>query len=224
METEFELVLDAGHGGVDSGAVKGSRQEEFYTLMVTLYEYKRFKELGVNVGLTRDSDKDLTPEKRTALARKGKYCISNHLNAGGADRAEVIHSIHDNGKLANLIKDELIKVGQSNVKVYSRKGTNGDYYFMHRETGSTVTNIVEYCFIDNDKDFAEFYAKWQSYCEAVIKAYCAYTGRKYYAPKSDANNEPRYKVVVGSFKDQNNAEKMVGLLKAQGYESFIEVK
>lgn len=224
MTTEFELVLDAGHGGKDGGANKADRREKFYTLMITLYEYKRFKELGVDVGLTRDNDKELEPDVRTALARKGKYCISNHLNAGGADRAEVIHSIYNDGKLANLIKNELIEVGQNDVKVYSRKGSNGDYYFMQRETGSTVTLIVEYCFIDNDKDFTDFYNKWQQYCEAVIKAYCEYTGRKYFAPKTNIASDARYRVIAGSFKDKNNAEKLVGKLKAEGYESYIEVK
>lgn len=176
----YDLVLDAGHGGKDPGAVSQFGHEEDWTLKITLYQYKRFKELGVNVGLTRDSDKDLTTAQRTSLAKKGRYCISNHLNAGGGDRAEVIHSIFSDGKLANAIKEQLLAVGQTAVKVYCRKGANGkDYYYMHRETGATETDIVEYAFIDNGADFQHFQANWEAYAEATVRAFCTYTGRNY---------------------------------------------
>src|SRR6185312_4811530 len=151
MSELYDLILDPGHGGKDPGAVKGNRREKDYNLKVSLYQYKRFKELGIKVGITRTTDKDLTQNERTGIVKKGKFCISNHLNAGGGDRGEVIHSIYDNGALAELIKDELIKAGQTIVKVYSRKGNSGDYYYMHRETGHTVTNIVEYCLLDNEE-------------------------------------------------------------------------
>jgi N-acetylmuramoyl-L-alanine amidase len=230
--SEFELVIDAGHGGKDPGAVKGNRHEEDYTLKISLYQYKRFKELGVNVALTRDTDKDLAQATRTGIAKKGKFCISNHLNAGGGDRAEVIHSIYDNGRLANLIKDELVKAGQTSVKVYFKKGNSGDYYYMHRETGATVTNIVEYCFLDNEADFAHFNANWEAYAEATVKAFCQYIGNKYsvpvivkpVAPKPEVKGDSMYQVVTGSFKDRENADKRVNELKSKGFESFVQIK
>jgi N-acetylmuramoyl-L-alanine amidase len=201
---EFDLVIDVGHGGKDPGAVKGNRHEEDYTLKISLYQYKRFKELGVNVGITRMSDVDLTNAQRTAIAKKGKFCISNHLNAGGGDRAEVIHSIYDNGRLANLIKDELVKVGQTSVKVYCKKGSSGDYYFMHRETGATVTNIVEYCFLDNEVDFAHFNANWEKYAEAVVKAFCQYIGNKYKEVKTE-EKIGFVNVITGKYSEDSKA-------------------
>lgn len=224
-------MIDPGHGGTDPGAQKFGVEKE-WTLKISLYQLKRFKELGVNVGITRDTDKTLENSERVALAKKGKFCISNHLNAGGADRAEVIHSLFDNGRLANIIKDELVAVGQKDVKVYFRKGTNGDYYFMHRLTGATATNIVEYCFIDNEDDFNHFKANWEKYAEAVVKAFCQYIGHRYSAPVKDEKpvlkpkpkEDELYRVFAGSYKDKENAEKQVANLKSKGIESFIEVK
>lgn len=53
--------------------------------------YDRFKELGIPVALTRDSDINLSSDVRpnTALSKFGNgkdvIIISNHINAGGRD-------------------------------------------------------------------------------------------------------------------------------------------
>ncbi|MFS0776272.1 N-acetylmuramoyl-L-alanine amidase [Neobacillus sp. 3P2-tot-E-2] len=176
---KYKLKIDPGHGGKDPGAISSFGNEEDWTLKISLYQYNRFKELGVSVSLTRDSDETLTEDQRVALAQEGEYCISNHLNAGGGDRAEVIHSIYDDGKLANAIKYQLESAGQTNVKVYCKQGKSGDYYYMHRRTGKTKTNIVEYCFIDNEADFTHFKNNWEAYAEATVKAFCSHIGHPY---------------------------------------------
>jgi N-acetylmuramoyl-L-alanine amidase len=176
---KYKLKIDPGHGGKDPGAISKFGHEEDWTLKISLYQYNRFKELGINVGLTRDSDVTLTEDQRVKLAQEGEYCISNHLNAGGGDRAEVVHSIYDDGKLANAIKAQLLAVGQQAVRVYFRKGTSGDYYYMHRRTGATKTIIVEYCFIDNETDFKHFKDNWEAYAEATVKAFSSHIGHPY---------------------------------------------
>jgi len=224
----MKLMLDAGHGGKDSGAISQFGHEEDYTLLISQYQYKRFKELGVSVGLTRNSDVTLEENERVRLAQQGEFCISNHLNAGGGDRAEVIHSIYDNGRLANMIKEQFLAIGQTSVKVYCRKGTNGDYYYMHRRTGKTITNIVEYCFIDNEADFTHFKNNLYVYAEVVVKAFCQYIGHPYVSPVISKPIKPItdgiYRVVTGSFATKENAEKRVKELKEKGFTSFIEKK
>ncbi|MED3571976.1 N-acetylmuramoyl-L-alanine amidase [Cytobacillus praedii] len=184
---DYELILDPGHGGIDPGAVS-SEKEKDWTLKISLYQYNRFKELGVPVSLTRSTDISLDSGPRTAKVKNSgaKYCISNHLNAGGGDRGEVIHSIFDSGQLANRLKDQLEAVGQTTVKVYCKQGSKGkDYYYMHRETGAVKTNIVEYCFIDNKADFEHFKKNWEAYAEAVVKGFCSFVGHPYKAPAKD---------------------------------------
>jgi N-acetylmuramoyl-L-alanine amidase len=180
-----KLIIDPGHGGRDPGG--GSNEhwlEKDFALKISLYQYKRFQELGVSVALTRDKDIYLSPEERTKLVRESgaKYCISNHINAGGGEGAETIHSIHSNGRLANLILDEIVEAGQKRRRVFFRalpKSPKQDYYFMHRNTGSVETVINEYGFADNSNDVKRLLEHWKEYVEAPVKAFCNYIGHPY---------------------------------------------
>ena len=85
------IVIDPGHGGVDSGAISNDALEKDYNLLISRYMYDRFKELGVPVYLTRDSDITLEPSDRTKKvtsffgSNPNVIVISNHLNAGGVN-------------------------------------------------------------------------------------------------------------------------------------------
>lgn len=84
------IVIDPGHGGIDSGSIGNDMLEKDYNLQISRYMYDRFKELGVPVYLTRDTDITLEPNDRVkkVLSYFGNnpnvVVISNHLNAGGA--------------------------------------------------------------------------------------------------------------------------------------------
>jgi len=85
------VVIDPGHGGEDGGAVGNGIVEKNLTLDISKYMYDRFKELGIPVALTRDSDSTLTSDNRpkAALSKFGNgenvIIISNHINAGGGE-------------------------------------------------------------------------------------------------------------------------------------------
>ena len=85
------VVVDAGHGGVDGGAVSGNLKEKDFTLQAALYMYDRLKDLGIPAVLTRDTDYSISRNERinNALNAFGKdnevILISNHINAGGSD-------------------------------------------------------------------------------------------------------------------------------------------
>lgn len=183
------LIIDAGHGGIDGGARGFGVNEKVWTLRMSLYQYNRLKELGGKVFLTRSRDVTLNANPRTKIIRDGKYdlCISNHWNAfnGTAQGVETIHSIYANPKFARDIANALVKVSGLNLRrVFSRKYNNGDYYFMHRQTGSTQTVIIEYAFIDNRRDHNWYQndANFTKAGEAVIEVLCKYMGIKYRAP------------------------------------------
>lgn len=86
-----KVVIDAGHGGSDSGAIGNGIIEKNLTLDISKYMYDRLKELGVPVKLTRDSDVDLPASERPQRVLdqygngKDVIVISNHINAGGGD-------------------------------------------------------------------------------------------------------------------------------------------
>ena len=88
---DYRIVVDAGHGGSDPGAVSGNLRESDFNLKAALYMYNRFKELGVPVTITRDTDRTLTRSERLNTMRNSfgtdpnVIILSNHINAGGGD-------------------------------------------------------------------------------------------------------------------------------------------
>ena len=185
----LQVVIDAGHGGSDSGAVSSSGvREKDLTLMISQYMYEEFQKRGVPVTLIRNTDETISPTERVqrVLAAYGDnpnvVIISNHINAAGSDiqgaeGAEVIYALRDNDNLASNILTALGNAGQKMRKVYQRRypsDTSKDYYFMHRNTGSqTHPVIVEYGFIDNPEDLAKIQANYKEYVDAVVNAVIA---------------------------------------------------
>ena len=183
-----KVVIDAGHGGSDSGAIGNGIIEKNLTLDISKYIYDRLKELGVPVKLTRDSDVDLPASERPQRVLdqygngKDVIVISNHINAGGAEGAEVIYALRNKDTLAKKILDELEKQGQLIRKYYQRRlpsDYNKDYYYMLRNTPNTEALIVEYGFLDNASDANKLKNNYKKYAEAVVKAVTEYAGYKY---------------------------------------------
>jgi N-acetylmuramoyl-L-alanine amidase len=211
----MKLIIDPGHGGKDPGGGTNKHWlEKDFALKISLYQYKRFQELGVPVALTRDKDIYLSPEERTKLVRDSgaEYCFSNHINAGGGEGAETIHSIHSNGRLANAILDELVAAGQKKRRVFCRFLPNSpkqDYYFMHRSTGNVETTINEYGFADNENDVKRLLEHWQAYAEAPVKAFCNHINHPYSYSGKEAPEQAL------------NAKKTIIIDDALQYEGFI---
>ena len=153
----MSVCIDVGHGGSDSGAVKGNHVEKVYNLDTALACKKELEKYGEKVVITRSGDKYLSLSERCSIANKNKcnLFISIHHNSGGGDRGEVIYSIKEGkGKtLAHNIAKEMKDMGQTTVQEYSRKSekTGKDYYAVIRGTNMPAV-IVEVCFLDNSKD------------------------------------------------------------------------
>ncbi|WP_010099212.1 N-acetylmuramoyl-L-alanine amidase family protein, partial [Ornithinibacillus scapharcae] len=190
---EYDLFIDPGHGGNDPGANGFGAKEKDWTLRISLYQYVRFKELGVKVAITRTTDKNLASGPRTALIKnKARYCMSNHFNAfnGKARGVEVIHSVWTDDKLAERFARAISGVsGIPYKRVFSRQAdwtkNKLDYYFIPRETGNTESLIFEYGFIDNkaDNDYYKNEDNLFKVAERVVEEWCKVLGVKYVPPK-----------------------------------------
>ena len=188
----YKVVVDAGHGGVDPGAVYGGLQEKDLTLRAAKYMYDRFNDLGVPVKLTRSDDETLPKKERVNRIldafgnRDDVIVISNHINAGGGDGAEVVYALRNKDTLAKSVLNNIAKEGQNIRSYYQRRlpsDPTKDYYFIHRETGKTQPLLVEYGFIDSTKDdTAQLQNNLEDYVEAVVKAVTDYIGVPYKAP------------------------------------------
>lgn len=192
-----KVVIDPGHGGTDAGATGNNLLEKDYNLLISKYMYDRFKELGIPVAITRDSDTTLSPTDRvnTILNKFGNssdvILISNHVNSGGGEGAEVIYALRNKDTLAKRILENIGAAGQETRKYYQRRlpsDTSKDYYFIHRNTGNLEPLIVEYGFIDNTKDVEFLKENYEELAEAVISAVANYIGVPYKAPNGLITN------------------------------------
>lgn len=91
------IIIDPGHGGKDPGAMNRrlKLREKQLTLDVAL-KLKRLlsEKAGFEVTLTRDGDKYISLEERTAIAnsRKGDIFVSIHLNAAPNRKARGVET------------------------------------------------------------------------------------------------------------------------------------
>ena len=90
------VVLDAGHGGADSGAI-GSRRnvwEKKVTLDLARRARAKLEAAGIGVRLTRSEDRALSLARRTRLAKRwgADLFVSIHLNSSGSTAASGIET------------------------------------------------------------------------------------------------------------------------------------
>ena len=203
-DTFAGVVIDPGHGGIDSGARGNGGLAKNYSLLISKYMYDRFKELGIPVYLTRDSDITLTPRDRVEKIlsffgnNSNVIVISNHLNAGMGDGAEVIYALRNNSRLANDILNNIEATGQNIRRVYQRRLPSDplkDYYYVLRDTGKTEALIVEYGFIDTLNDYNYVKDNYKELAEGVIKAVLEYKGIPYTGKEMIISDN--YKVMKG---------------------------
>lgn len=183
---------DTSHGGEDPGTSANGIVEKDYTLKISQYMAKRLNDLGIENSLTRNSDVALDsnsrPKKAQSFYGTGSdvIVVSNHINAGGGDGAEVIYALRNSDNLSRRIADEFVKAGQNVRKYYQRRlpsDSSKDYYYMLRNTPNNETIIVEYGFADSTgDDVSQLKNNWQDLTEAVVKALAGYVGVPYTPP------------------------------------------
>lgn len=212
------IIIDAGHGGKDPGAMADGVKEKDWNLEVSLHQYEFLKKLGIPCKLTRKTDIDLSPDKRSELVRfsGATVCLSNHFNAGGGSGAEVIHSKYATTAFAKSTADALKKIMPVR-RVFSREGANGkDYYYMHRLTGQVETLIIEYGFLDSAVDRKKLNVRSHRFqlAEEAALAAVRYT-------KGNLTS-PVYFVQSGAYKEKSRAEQLCEELKKKGYDTFVK--
>lgn len=199
-----KIVIDPGHGGTDPGTSGNGIVEKDYTLKISEYMKNRFDELGIENSITRDNDTTLSPTDRPIKAQSfygngsDVILISNHINAGGGDGAEIIYALRNSDALSRKIATEFENAGQNVRKYYQRRlpsNPSKDYYYILRDTPNNESIIVEYGFVDStEDDVSQIKNNWQDLAEAVVKAVTEYIGVPY---TSNGYNDNYYQVKSG---------------------------
>ena len=183
--------------------------------------YEKLKNLNIPVTLTRNTDETLTPTERVNRMlnsygdNEDVIIVSNHINAGGGDGAEIIYALRNNNTLSNLILNNLENAGQNIRKAYQRRlpsDPSKDYYFVHRNTGKTEPIIIEYGFLDSKgDDINQLKNNYKDYADAVVNALAEYIGiptnnNTYTVLKGDTlwNIAKKFNTSVDMIKNLNN--------------------
>ncbi len=150
----YTIMLDAGHGGRDSGAVYNGRQEKDDSLALTLAVGELLQERGVDVLYTRTTDVYESPYQKAkeANAAGADFFISIHRNSSPeANTYSGVESLVYNKsgiklEMAENINEQLEAVGFVNLGVKERPGL-----VVLRRTRMPAV-LVEVGFINSDTD------------------------------------------------------------------------
>ena len=188
--------------------------------------YERLQELGIPSVIIRDTDETLSRDERVnrALEAFGNdpnvILISNHINAGGGEGAEVVYALRNNEDLARMITEEIGEEGQIIRKYYQRRLPENpmqDYYYIQRLTGNLESLLIEYGFIDNANDIRKLRSNLTDYVEGAVRAIANYAGYDYIPPGTQQGNlyivqrgdslwsiAQKFSTTVQELKDLNN--------------------
>lgn len=150
----YSIMLDAGHGGRDPGAVYNGRQEKDDALALTLAVGEFLQERGVDVLYTRTTDIYESPYQKAMEANEAgvDFFISIHRNSYPTDNTvSGVESLVYNKsgikyEMAEDINEQLESVGFVNLGVKERPGL-----VVLRRTKMPAV-LVEVGFINSDTD------------------------------------------------------------------------
>ena len=126
----YTIMLDAGHGGRDPGAVYNGRQEKDDSLALTLAVGEILQERGIDVLYTRTTDVYESPDQKAMEANEADadFFISIHRNSSPeANTYSGVESLVYNKsgiklEMAENINEQLEAVGLVNLGVKARPG------------------------------------------------------------------------------------------------------
>lgn len=200
-----KVYIGVGHGGSDSGAIGNGFKEKDLTLDIAKACYDYLKKNGIEVKISRTTDKDSSINSKVKEANSwgADLVMDIHINAGGGDGAEVYHSrVGGKGKvLAQNILNEICKLGQQSRGIKTKLDTDGtDYFGMIRMTDAPAV-LVECAFIDTkDIKLIDTHAERVKMGEAIGKGVLTTLGLKpkttQTATKPTTNTFKSYRVKV----------------------------
>ncbi len=210
------VVIDAGHGGREPGAIYNGRLEKDDTLRLALAVGQILSDNGVDVSYTRVTDIYQSPTEKAEMANRwdGDLFLSIHRNAmpvpGSASGIQSL--IYEAGgeaeRMAENINRQLVNMGWKDLGIVERPGL-----VVLRKTDMPAV-LLEAGFIDNpaDNQFFEqhFYQTAQAVADGVLETL-----------RQEEEGPEYYQIQVGVFRDRDAASRMVERLTQEGYPAFM---
>lgn len=214
----YSVMLDAGHGGSDPGAVYNGRQEKDDTLKLVLAIGEILQNNGVDVQYTRTTDVYQSPFEKAMEANNAgvDFFVSIHRNSFPvANQVMGVESlVYDLSgikyEMAQNINEQLETVGFVNLGVKARP----NLVVLRRTNMPSV--LVEAGFINSETDNQLFDANFQDIAEAIA------TGILDTLSSIGGIETPYYRVQVGLFRNGTNAQRLLNELLAADFPAYID--
>lgn len=211
------LILDAGHGGYDNGAMYEGRKEKEDNLALALAVGEILQKNGYDVIYTRTEDVYDSPgqKARIANASGGDYFISFHRNASpNANTYSGVETLiyDDSGikaELARNINENLEAAGFTNLGVQERP----DLIVLKKTQMPAV--LIEAGFLNTEKDNQLFDEKFSQIAQAIADGIMETVGAPGEAPKKI------YRVQVGLYRNFGHAQYALMEAVEKGYDGII---
>lgn len=213
-----KVILDAGHGGPEPGAVYEGRNEKDDTLRLALAVGEILERNGVDVAFTRTEDVYDTPFEKAQIANRegGDFLISIHRNSSPeANQYSGVETlVYDkSGKkveLAENINEALSQVGFRNLGVKERPGL----VVLRRSQMPAV--LVEAGFLNTDADNELFDEQFDAVARAIADGVLKTLG-----VGNIGAQERYYRVQTGAFRRREYAEDLLYQLLGQNFPAYI---
>ena len=194
----YKVAIDSSNSSENKNGIV----EKDFTFTIAKYINERLNNIGIENFLVDENNTGLTDEEKVNII-KDKYgngnniiVISNRLNKGGKNGAEIMYPLRNNSKLASLIASNLEDAGQTVLKYYQLRNnsdTSKDDDYLIRNTANNLTIVIDYGYIDNTSDANFLKNNYEKLAEAVVKSIANYAGVSY----SPANMKGYYIVKKG---------------------------
>ena len=198
----YSIMLDAGHGGRDPGAVYNGRQEKDDTLALTLAVGEILQNNGIDVEYTRVD-----------------FFVSIHRNSFPTDNevSGVETLVYDLSGLkyqvAQDIAQQLEAVGFVNLGVKARPGL-----VVLRRTAMPAV-LVEAGFLNSDVDNQLFDDHFQDIAQAIARGILDGLSA---GGALEGGEAPEYRIQTGLFRNWTYARRMENELLEEGFPAFVD--
>lgn len=211
------VIIDAGHGGEEPGAMYDGRREKDDALRLALAIGQILEKNGVDVVYTRTTDVFDTPLEKAQIANNSgaDYFVSIHRNAmpvPGTGSGATVLVYEDAGvpaMLAENIQRNLVQTGFNDLGIQERPGL-----IVLRRTQMPAV-LVEAGFIDNPVDNRFFDENFDAIAQAIAD------GVLETIRQQEQQRPEYYQVQVGAFGTRMPADRLVRELQAKGLPAFI---
>lgn len=206
---ETRVVVDAGHGGWDNGAMFNGRKEKDDNLNLALAVGDILKNNGIDVVFTRTDDVYQSPNEKARIANRANadFFVSLHRNSSPEPNQYigVQTLLYNDGDIkevmADTINQQLEQVGFKNLGRSIRK----DLAVLRGTNMPAV--LVETGFINNDADNQLFDREFDNIAQGIAQGILT----------TIEQQMPVYRIQIGLFRNYDNAQRLARRVEDLGY-------